>query len=185
MSNPLKISYNGNDFLLDVAEGKMVSLNVIYEIAGSPVNKEPYEWKRSINTKELIETLTKNLHTEKSRIIKTSRARADRGGGTWAHWQLALAYAKYLSPEFHLVVNEVFKERLEEEIDPELGINRARERAEKQYLKRGKTQDWVKTRLKGIDDRHGFTDTLKEHGVHGIGYAQCTDAINKPLINRY
>lgn len=168
MSNPLKISYNGNDFLLCIAEGKMVSLNSIYEIAGSPVNQDPRRYFETEQSKQFIESLKENLHVTKNDIIKTSRARADRGGGTWAHWQLALAYAKYLSPDFHLVVNQVFKERLEEEIDPELGINRARERAEKQYLKRGKTQDWVNTRLKGIDERYGFTDTLKEHGAHGI-----------------
>lgn len=96
MSNPLKISYNGNDFLLDVAEGKLVSLNAIYEIVGSPINKEPYEWKRLPQTQELIEALTKKLNVAKIEIIKTSRARADRGGGTWSHWQLAIEYAIYL-----------------------------------------------------------------------------------------
>jgi len=29
-------------------------------------------------------------------LVKTTRG---KGGGTWAHWQIALAYAKYLSPE--------------------------------------------------------------------------------------
>ena len=31
-----------------------------------------------------------------------------RNGETFAHWQIALAYAKYLSPELHMAVNEVF-----------------------------------------------------------------------------
>lgn len=29
-----------------------------------------------------------------------------RNGGTWGHWQVAVAYAKYLSPEFHIQWNE-------------------------------------------------------------------------------
>ncbi|MBL6082570.1 KilA-N domain-containing protein [Belnapia sp. T18] len=31
------------------------------------------------------------------------------GGGTWAHWQLALSYACYLSPAFHLWCNTVVR----------------------------------------------------------------------------
>ena len=30
-------------------------------------------------------------------------------GGTWAHWQLALTYARYLSPPFHLWCNTVVR----------------------------------------------------------------------------
>lgn len=36
-----------------------------------------------------------------------------KGGGTYAHWQLGLAYAKYLSPEFHICCNTVVRERME------------------------------------------------------------------------
>ena len=32
---------------------------------------------------------------------------------TWAHWQIGLAYAKYLSPEFHMWCNEVIRDRME------------------------------------------------------------------------
>lgn len=40
----------------------------------------------------------------------------DRGGndpGTWAHWHVALAYAKYLNPQFHVWCNEVVRQRME------------------------------------------------------------------------
>ena len=36
-----------------------------------------------------------------------------RRGGTWAHWQLALSYARYLSPEFHLWCNTVVRAAME------------------------------------------------------------------------
>jgi hypothetical protein len=36
-----------------------------------------------------------------------------RNGGTWAHWQIALAYAKYLSPEFHMWCNTVVRAHME------------------------------------------------------------------------
>ena len=37
-------------------------------------------------------------------LVATARG---HGGGTWAHWQLALAYAKHLSPAFHAWCNDV------------------------------------------------------------------------------
>lgn len=179
----VKLSYNGNDFLLDIAEGNMISLNAIYEIAGSPKTKDPRRWFDTEQSRQLVEALVKKLHVAKNDIIKTSRARVDRGGGTWAHWQLAVAYAKYLSPEFHLAVNEVFKERLEEELNPELGISRARQRAERRYDKLGRSEKWKQTRWISIDVRHFYTDTLKAHEVCSrIGFAICTNALYLPIF---
>ena len=43
-------------------------------------------------------------------IIRGTRGRS---GATFAHWQIALAYAKYLSPEFHMWCNEVVREKME------------------------------------------------------------------------
>ncbi len=40
------------------------------------------------------------------------------GGGTWAHWQLALAYARYLSPRFHLWCNTVVRAAMERRHPP-------------------------------------------------------------------
>lgn len=43
------------------------------------------------------------------------------GGGTWAHWQLALAYAKYLSPAFHAWCNQVVRDAMERSGGPPRG----------------------------------------------------------------
>lgn len=66
----------------------------------------PGDWARESGA-DFIDFVAENLHTRKTGIYKSSKARADRGGGTFAHWQIALAYAKYLSPELHMQVNEV------------------------------------------------------------------------------
>jgi hypothetical protein len=42
-----------------------------------------------------------------------------RFGGTFAHWQIALAYAKYLSPEFHIHCNNIIRRFVEEEQNPD------------------------------------------------------------------
>lgn len=107
-------------------------------------------------------------------IIKSRRGKS---GGSYAHKNIALAYAKYLDPALHVLVNEVFFQRLEEEKNPELIGKRYIEA----YKKRGKSREWIAARLQGIDTRNAFTETLKSHNVTGKGYGRCTDAIYKPL----
>lgn len=43
---------------------------------------------------------SKILDVRKSGYVKTSRARADRGGGTWLHPKLAVAFARWLDAKF-------------------------------------------------------------------------------------
>lgn len=171
----IEIPYNGERFFIDIAEGNTVRLNSVYEIAGSPNNQDPRQWSRLPATKKLM----KSINVEKSHILKTQRG---VGGGTWAHWQLALSYAQYLSPELHLAVNQVFKERLEETLDPELGITRSRKRAIKRWRKFGMDDTHIETRSKSVDVRNGFTDTLQDHNVSGNGYAICTNNIYRPIL---
>ena len=59
------------------------------------------------------------MKVQESDLLKIKRG---RGGGTWAHWQLGLAYTKYLSPEFHIWCNEAIKEYVKETHDSSRGI---------------------------------------------------------------
>ena len=52
------------------------------------------------------------------------------------------------------------KERIDEEYDPEITINRALET----YRRKGYSDDWINQRLKAIDARKEFTDELKHKG---------------------
>ena len=53
------------------------------------------------------------------------------------------------------------KERIDEEFDPEITINRALET----YRRKGYSDDWINQRLKAIDARKDFTDELKNNGI--------------------
>ena len=161
MEKQVSINYNGKDFLLDVAEGNLIDLNSLYVIVGSPINKDPYQWTKSPITQQLVKSLLATLNIRNKRSI----LKAKKGLPVESHWQLAVAYAKYLAPEFHLAVNQVFKERLEESIDPGLGINRSRQRATRTWERRGKSENWIEERLKGMFHRNVYTATLKKHGV--------------------
>lgn len=174
----IEIPYNGKSFFIDVADGSMIDLNRVHEIAGSPKNKEPKEWLKLKGTKNLIKT----IKGDKTPFLKTRRG---KGGGIWAHWQIALSYAQYLSPELHFTANQVFKERLEEIANPELGIVRSRERAKQTWKRTGKTEDWIAGREQGIDVHKYYIGTLFEHDVRaGIEIGACTNKIYKGLFNK-
>ena len=68
------------------------------------------------------------------------------------------------------------KERIDEEFDPEITINRALEA----YRRKGYSDDWINQRLKTIDARKDFTDELKNNGIKdGKDFAILTDTLTK------
>jgi len=116
-------------------EGNNVSLTDLWKASGAEDSKRPARWAESISVQTFVFTVASKLNIGISDIITSKRG---RNGGTYAHRQIALAYAKYLSPELHMFVNECFFDRLEEEADPELAISRGRERAIKIWQSQGK-----------------------------------------------
>lgn len=75
---------------------------------------------------------------------------------------------------FKLWLAKVGKERIDETIDPELAIQRAKET----YLKKGYDEKWINQRLISIRARNELTDQWKLHGVkEGKEYAILTDAL--------
>ena len=65
-------------------------------------------WMRLAETLEYVRALdealtgeeSQILHPSQSRYVKTSKARVDRGGGTWLHPKLAIHFARWLSAKF-------------------------------------------------------------------------------------
>lgn len=93
------------------AQGR-VSLNDLHAAAGGSKGKDPRHWGSLTTTKELTNALLSNVaksdiwtESGETSVIYTKRG---NNGGTFAHPVIALAYAKYLSPELHIEVNEVF-----------------------------------------------------------------------------
>ena len=68
------------------------------------------------------------------------------------------------------------KERIDEEYDPEITVNRALEA----YRKKGYSDDWINQRLKAIDARKDFTDELKNNGIESSKeFADLTNLLTK------
>lgn len=68
--------------------------------AAARYGKEPAQWLRLPDAVRYLEGLERTYG--KITYVKTSRARADRGGGTWIHPRLAVKFARWLSVEFEI-----------------------------------------------------------------------------------
>ena len=72
--------------------------------AAARFDKEPHEWTRLPDTAKYIAAL--EARYGKIPYVKTSRARADRGGGTWMHPKLGVAFARWLDVDFAVWCDE-------------------------------------------------------------------------------
>ncbi len=76
---------------------------------------------------------------------------------------------------------QIASERLDEMQDPELSIDRAL----KQYLELGYSENWINQRLKSIEIRKELTDEWKKRGVkEGIQFATLTNIITKAWTDK-
>jgi len=77
---------------------------------------------------------------------------------------------------FKLWLAKVGYERMQETIDPELAVSRAR----KNWQRRGNSEKWISERLLGIQTRNKLTDYWSEHGIERPDeYAKLTNIIHE------
>jgi hypothetical protein len=100
-------------------DGDMWCMTDVWRAAGAPKTKRPAEWLRKDGV-PFIEFMQDSLDMalghikkdrEKSSIVRSVRGKTATGeyGETWGHWQISLAYAKWISHPFHARVNEVYR----------------------------------------------------------------------------
>ncbi|OEI82501.1 hypothetical protein GRI33_05010 [Brucella sp. BO3] len=107
IQNSSPLVYNGHEITV---KAEMMSLTDMWKASGSDDLKRPSRWLEQDATIQFVEVVAASHNVGQSDIIKGKRG---KNGGTHAHWQIALAYAKYLSPEFHMWCNQVVRERME------------------------------------------------------------------------
>lgn len=88
-------------------DGDMWCMTDLWRASGAPGGVRPANWLRKEGA-SFAEFLRSSLDVPNGHITKSAK-KAGGGGDTWGHWQLSLAYAKALSPEFHSRVNEVYR----------------------------------------------------------------------------
>ena len=80
----------------------MLNLTDMWRAAGGDQQKQPAKWRDLPQATDFIAYIAQTLGKSENRLTLT---KAGKTGGTWAHWQIGLAYAKYLSPAFHAWCN--------------------------------------------------------------------------------
>ena len=82
---------------------------------------------------------------------------------------------------FKLWLAQVAAERIDEMQDPEISIDRAL----KQYLDLGYSENWINQRLKSIEIRKELTDEWKKRGLkEGVQFATLTNIITKAWADK-
>lgn len=106
-----ELIYNGQT--IHTKDSDLLSLTDMWRAADCPENKDPHEWLRGAG-RQFVEWVEENLKPGKSRNEKfVITQRGGKQAGTWAHWQIGFAYAKYLSHEFHAWCNDVVRQHME------------------------------------------------------------------------
>lgn len=161
-----------------VDEAGRVCLNDIHAAAGFSKNQQPHDWLRGPSAlREVTALLQRNTgksrNWTKEEITAAYSTKRGQGGGTWAHENLALGYAAYLSPALAVEIRDVF---LRYQRGDESLVDDIRSR-------RPANDDRDLHRQIGKGVRKRYTATLEGHGVTlPIEYAQCTNATYKKLF---
>lgn len=81
---------------------------------------------------------------------------------------------------------EIGRERLDEIVDPELGLFRSFDRTVEQYRAIGKTESWIEARVQGIVTRKQFVEALKSAVLSAPStiYMEATEKLYRGLWDR-
>lgn len=174
-------SYEHKGIVVAFSGKDKISLTDLWKLSGKDENYKPSRWLLWGETKKFVSAVS-----QKEKVLPANlfTSKLGRNGGTWAHWQIWLAYAKYLSPELHMWANQVVKDRIEEDRNPDLALERGRQRAIEGYLKQGKTHEWIARRLQSKTAVQVDKGVLAKHGDSGMVYPLCMDAINKEVLGK-
>lgn len=83
----------------------LYNLTAMWRAAGCPKNNRPASWMRTQQYQDFVSALS--IALDGSIVVEDhSLGQSGRGGGSWAHWQIAVEYARYLSPVFAIQWNE-------------------------------------------------------------------------------
>lgn len=153
-----------------------ICLNDLHELAAASSTKAPSKWRSLPTTKELEAALEANSRF--SAIIRNTSPRTaayskrGRGGGTYSHHILALAYAEYLSVELAIEVKDTYIRLRSGDVDFIDEIQKKADEARK----------WQGTRDASKAARERFTGVLAEHDCDGNDIGYVTNAIYVILL---
>lgn len=97
-------SYNGNPVTFQIGEATMVNAT---EMA-KPFGKQPVFWLNNQYTKGFLEEMSKLRNLSLADLVRVTKG--GNAPGTWFHEDVALEFARWLSPQFAIWCNDRIKE---------------------------------------------------------------------------
>ena len=152
-----------------------VSIIDVIEVLTESVNPTAYWRKLKQRLKEEGNETVTNCHGLKMKA-PDGKMRLTDVATTEQLFRLIQSIPSPKAEPFKLWLAKLGQERLDEMSDPELSIDRAL----KQYLELGYSENWINQRLKSIEIRKELTDEWKSIGLkEGFEFATLTDIITK------
>lgn len=106
MNDSKTFIYEGSPVTFQIGEATMVNAT---EMA-KPFGKRPAKWLELPTTKRFLETLA-TIRKSDSELVQTiNGGTLEKGKGTWMHEDVALEFARWLSPQFAIWCNDRIKE---------------------------------------------------------------------------
>jgi hypothetical protein len=141
--------------------GELVNLTDMWKAAGSDSNRKPVIWFRHEGTQDFVVALEKELKVTVNHLLKT---KTGRDGGTFSHWQIAVEYARYLSPKLAVWANEELRHHFQAEQNPEWAYGKYGLKSAQEMEKAGCSPGEILQRLQGITVTKLFQSSLGKHG---------------------
>jgi hypothetical protein len=152
-----------------------ISIIDVIEVLTKSVNPTAYWRKLKQRLKEEGNETVTNCHGLKMKA-PDGKMRLTDVATTEQLFRLIQSIPSPKAEPFKLWLAKLGQERLDEMSDPELSIDKAL----KQYLELGYSENWINQRLKSIEIRKELTDEWKSIGLkEGLEFATLTDIITK------
>lgn len=162
------LTYEGTNITFLKGDNVMVNATQM----AKPFGKRPTDWLKLPSTKEFIQTLSE-VRKSHNTFIETFRGvyRNGRQQGTWMHQDVALEFARWLSPAFAIWTNDQIKSLLttgvatinddDETIANAMLILQKRLEASKQRLQMLEGQNQIqKEQIKELAPKAEYTDSV-------------------------
>lgn len=149
-------------------------VDIVSILSGSVDGRKYWNKLKERLNKEGSEVVTK-CHQLKMRA-EDGKMRETDAADTQVMLRLIQSIPSPKAEPFKLWLAKVGYERLQETVNPEMAVNRAR----KHWLAAGRSEKWIEQRMRGQEIRNKLTDYWKESGVkEGVEYASLTDIIHQ------
>lgn len=150
-----------------------------------PFGKEAKDWLKNQSTKDFINELSNVRNLLYADLVQVKQGSPENGGGTWLHEDVAMEFARWLSPKFAIWCNDRIKELLstgQAQLKPMtqgqmlVQMAQAYELQERMLLEQQAKQRVMESKIHKLecvtDVNYGFMAVLGYAKLHGINVSR-------------